>query len=147
MEIISVIPMPWYCSVRLSEKPISWRLRLGRKKMELEKLDTLLFQINCCSTFLQVFHSNGYMYMYTMQYYIHTEYAFWKSLIWPGQRSCKWPIFQLHVTLDLDLKYNCAKFHHSTPNLSWVIVKTDIRTDRRTDGHTRRLHKAFLWNT
>ena len=51
--------------------------------------------------------------------------------IWPGQISCTWPIFKLHVTLDL--RYNCAKFHYSTPTRSWVIVRTDRRTDRRTD--------------
>ena len=29
--------------------------------------------------------------------------------------------------------------------LSWK--RTDGRTDRQTDGHTRRSHKAFLWST
>ena len=87
--------------------------------------------INCCSTDIKVFQRNGYVYMYTMQSYMHSECALWKSSIWPGQRSCTWPIFQLHPTHDL--KYICAKFHHSTSNHSWVMGKTDRQTDIQDD--------------
>ena len=97
--------------------------------------------INCCSTHIQVFHKNEYVYMYTMQSYMHSECELWKSSIWPGQRSCTWPILQFDITPGL--KYNFAKFHHSTSNWSWVRVKTDGRTDRQTDRHTRRSQKAL----
>ena len=69
--------------------------------------------------------------MYNMESYMHSECALWKPLIWPGQRSCTCPIFQLHPTLDLN--YNCAKFHHSTSTRSWVMVKTDRQTDIQDD--------------
>ena len=80
-----------------------------------------MLQINCSSTYIQV--------------------VTWTPPlpIWPGQKSCTWPIFELDVTLDLN--YNCTKFHHSTSTRSWVIV----RTDRRTDGHIRQSHEVFWW--
>ena len=80
--------------------------------------------------------------MYTMQSNMHSKWALWKSLIWPGQRSCTWPIFKLHLTLDL--KYICAKFHHSTSNRSGVY-----RENGRTDRHTNRqtdIYKTIAWS-
>ena len=91
---------------------------------------------SCWSTYIKVFHRNGYVYMHTVQSYMDSECALWKSKIWPGQRSCTWPIFQLGVTLDL--KYICPNFiilRLIVLELSWK------RTDGRTDGHTRRWHK------
>ena len=79
--------------------------------------------------------------MYTMQYHMHSKCALWKFLILPGQRSCTWPIFKLHVTLDL--KYIWAKFHYSMSNRSLVMVKTDRHTDRRTDRQT---YKTIAWS-
>ena len=93
-------------------------------------------KINCCGTYIQVFHRNVYVYMHTMQSYTQSECASWKSSIWQGQRSCTWPIFKLNVTLDL--KCICAKF---------VILRQIVlelwwkQADRRTDRHTRRSHK------
>ena len=69
------------------------------------------------------------------------KYVQWvRPPVWPCQRSRTWPIFKPDATPDL--KCTCAKFHHSTPTRSWVIMKTD----GRTYGHTRRSHKVF-WRT
>ena len=86
--------------------------------------------INYSSTYIQVFQRSGSVYMYTVHSCMYSVCLLWKSSVWPGQRSCAWPIFEPDVTLDL--KCICVKFHHSTSNRSWVLVKTD----RQTDGHT-----------
>ena len=60
--------------------------------------------------------------------------------VWPGPRSCTWPIFELHVTLDL--KYTCPEFHHSASTGSRVFVKTDRRTDGQTDIQDDRINHS-----
>ena len=103
--------------------------------------------INCCSTYIQVFYRNGYdMHVHYVVLYTSCAWALCKFQFdrVKGQGSSAWPVFELDSTRDL--KYICAKFHHFTFNVSWLIVKRD-RTDRQTDGHARRFHKTFLWNT
>ena len=36
---------------------------------------SLEVEINWCSTYNQVFHRNGYVFMYTMQYHMHSKCA------------------------------------------------------------------------
>ena len=57
--------------------------------------------INFCSPYIQVFHRNAGTCTCTLcSLNMHSECAIWKSSIWPGQKSCTWLIFELHVTLD-----------------------------------------------
>ena len=45
--------------------------------------------------------------------HVHSDCAKCKSSIKTGQMSCAWPIFEIHVTLDLN-HISANKFHHST---------------------------------
>ena len=104
----------------ISRHDQGWRRRWAQRARE----------ISSCNTYIQVFHRNGYVCICIMQSSMHFECVIWKFSIWPGQRSCTWPIFASDITLDL--KDICDKFHHSTSTPSWVIVRTDGQTDRRT---------------
>ena len=132
-----------YCVVLIRSTCESCSNYCRRHKMKMKKKMTDLFlrinrkdsrtgKINCCSTYIQVFHRNGYAVhvdFYALCAYVLCKLRFDRV---KGQRRD--PIFEVHVTLDS--KYICTKFRHSTSNRSRLEGKADRQTERQTDGHT-----------
>ena len=118
----------------LSEKGLTYLTwRLGFSVFRLNKHQYI--GINCCST---------YMYTSSLQKWVrcnvHVHYVALYAL-------CACTLFKISNLSVSKVKYVthlptrshswpqvyiCAKFHYSTSIRSWVMVKTDGRTDRRT---------------
>ena len=121
--------------VRGERGPGAGKGKMEERSINGDKQMIKYSKINCCSTNIQVFHRNGSVFRPCTWHYAML-YALWigtmKIFSLTGSKVIHVTQLRTQCYSWPSLEYIFARFHHSTSSRSWVIVKTDRRTDRQT---------------